>query len=281
MQATQTSAARRSVGEHLRAWRQRRRMSQLDLALEASISSKHLSFVETGRARPSRDMILHLSERLDIPLREQNILLVSAGYAAAFPERPLGDPALAVAKEAIEIVLTGHEPYPALAVDRHWQLVAANAAIAPLIEGADPALLEPPVNVLRLGLHPDGLAPRIENLAEWRGHLLARLRQQIDVSADAVLAALHDELAAYPAPSIDHAGGIPRRPPASPEAEFGNVVVPLRLASEQGTLSLFSTTTVFGTPIDVTLAELAIEAFFPADAATAAILRRLTPDARG
>jgi len=275
MQTAQTSAPPRSVGEHLRTWRQRRRLSQLDLALEANVSSKHLSFVETGRARPSRDMILHLAERLDIPLREQNILLVSAGYAAAFPERPLDDPALAVAREAVEVVLTGHEPYPALAVDRHWQLVAANAAVAPLLDGADPKLLAPPVNVLRLGLHPDGVASRIVNLAEWRAHLLMRLRQQIEVSADPVLAALYDELAGYPAPSVD-----PRRPPVRPDSAFGNVVVPLQLMSEHGTLSFFSTTTVFGTPIDVTLAELAIEAFFPADAATAEVLRRLTPDAR-
>jgi len=276
MHTTQISAPPRSVGEHLREWRQRRRLSQLDLALEANVSSKHLSFVETGRARPSRDMILHLAERLDIPLREQNILLVSAGYAAAFPERPLDDPALAVAREAVEVVLKGHEPYPALAVDRHWRLVAANAAVAPLLTGADPALLEPPVNVLRLSLHPDGVAPRIVNLAEWRAHILMRLRQQIEVSADPVLAALYDELSGYPAPSVD-----PRKPPARPNNEFGNVVVPLQLASAQGTLSFFSTTTVFGTPIDVTLAELAIEAFFPADAATAEILRRLTPDGRG
>jgi len=276
MHTAQISTPPRSVGEHLREWRQRRRLSQLDLALEANVSSKHLSFVETGRARPSRDMILHLAERLDIPLREQNILLVSAGYAAAFPERPLDDPALAVAREAVEVVLKGHEPYPALAVDRHWQLVAANAAVAPLLTDADPKLLAPPVNVLRLSLHPDGVAPRIVNLAEWRAHILMRLRQQIEVSADPVLAALYDELAGYPSPSID-----PRKPPARPNSEFGNVVVPLRLASAHGTLSFFSTTTVFGTPIDVTLAELAIEAFFPADAATAAVLRRLTPDARG
>jgi transcriptional regulator with XRE-family HTH domain len=275
MQTIHASAGERSFGEHLREWRQRRRMSQLDLALEASISSKHLSFVETGRARPSRDMILHLSERLDIPLREQNILLVSAGYAAVFPERPLDDPALAVARQAVKVVLTGHEPYPALAVDRHWQLVAANAAVAPLLKGADPDLLEPPLNVLRLSLHPDGMAPRIANLAEWRAHILARLRQQIEASADPVLAALYDELAGYPSPSVD-----PRKPPPRPSLEFGNVVVPLRLATAHGTLAFFSTATVFGTPIDVTLAELAIEAFFPADAATAKALRRLTPDAR-
>ncbi|MDH3234635.1 MAG: helix-turn-helix transcriptional regulator [Alphaproteobacteria bacterium] len=254
-------------------------MSQLDLALEASISSRHLSFVETGRAQPSREMILHLSERLDIPLREQNILLLSAGYAAVFPERPLDDPALSVAREAVEVVLTGHEPYPAIAVDRHWQLVAANNAVAPLLTGADPKLFEPPINVLRLSLHPDGVAPRIANLAEWRGHVLARLRQQIDVSADPVLAALHDELAGYSAPRVEHRVD-PRRP-SQTDGEFDTVVVPIQLVSEHGMLAFFSTTTVFGTPIDVTLAELAIEAFFPANAATAEILRRLTPDARG
>jgi len=280
MQTTHTTmrgtAGVRPVGAHLRDWRQRRRMSQLDLALEASISSRHLSFVETGRARPSRDMILHLAERLAIPLRERNVLLVSAGYAAVFPERPLDDPALAVARAAVEVVLTGHEPYPAIAVDRHWHLVAANAAVAPLLTGAAPNLLEPPINVLRLSLHPEGVAPRIANLAEWRAHILARLRQQIEVSADTGLAALHEELSAYPAPSVD-----PRKPPPPRDAEFGSIVVPLELASEHGVLAFFSTTTVFGTPIDVTLAELAIEAFFPANAATAEILRRLTPDARG
>lgn len=257
------------VGEHLREWRRRRRMSQLDLALEAGISARHLSFVETGRARPSRDMILHLSERLGVPLRERNIFLLSAGYAPVFPKRPLDDPALAQARKAVELVLAGHEPYPALAVDRHWNLVTANRALPPLMTGAAAELLEPPINVLRLSLHPRGLAPRIANLAEWRAHLLARLRQQIEASADDVLVELYRELSAHPSPQ-----GV--NPMAAGLAE-GGIVVPLRFQTEAGLLSLFSTTTVFGTPIDVTLAELAIEAFFPADEATAERLRALCP----
>ncbi len=182
----------RSVGDHLREWRQRRRMSQLDLACEADISTKHLSFLETGRSQPSRDMVLHLADRLEIPLRDRNMLLVAAGYAPVFPERPLGDPALGAARKAIDLVVAGHEPYPALAVDRHWSMLAANATVGRLMAGVDAALLKPPVNVLRLSLHPKGLAPRIANLAEWRAHLLARLRRQIDLSADPVLAALGD-----------------------------------------------------------------------------------------
>src|SRR5215212_8975714 len=189
-----------SIGEHLREWRQRRRLSQLDLALEAEISTKHLSFLETGRAQPSREMVLRLSERLDVPLRERNVLLVSAGFAPIFPQRPLGDPALGPARKAVDLVLKGHEPYPALAIDRHWTLVAHNAGVPVLLASAAPELLQPPVNVLRLSLHPKGLAPRIQNLAEWRAHLLARLRQQIDATADGTLTRLFDELAAYPAP---------------------------------------------------------------------------------
>jgi transcriptional regulator with XRE-family HTH domain len=256
----------RTFGDHLREWRQRRRMSQLDLAGEAEISTRHLSFIETGRAQPSREMVLNLAERLDVPLRARNVLLVSAGYAPVFSERPLDDPALRAARHAIGLVLKGHEPYPALAVDRHWTLREANAAVAPLLAGVAPALLEPPVNVLRLSLHPLGLAPRIANYAEWRAHLLARLHHQVDVTADAILVALLDELRALPKPSLARAG-----PPAA-AADYGGVVVPLRLITERGTLSLFSTTTVFGTPIDITLAEIAVEAFFPADEATAAIL---------
>ena len=259
----------RSVGDHLREWRQRRRMSQLDLACEADISTKHLSFLETGRSQPSRDMVLHLADRLEIPLRDRNMLLVAAGYAPVFPERPLGDPALGAARKAIDLVLAGHEPYPALAVDRHWNMVAANAIVGWLMGGVDAALLKPPVNVLRLSLHPKGLAPRIANLAEWRAHLLARLRRQIDLSADPVLAALLTELRGYPAPfSV--------APKAT--AEYGDIVVPFRLTSPAGILSFFSTTTVFGTPVDITLAELALESFFPADAATAESLRRLAAE---
>jgi transcriptional regulator with XRE-family HTH domain len=267
------SVTARPVGEYLREWRQRRRMSQLDLALEAEISSRHLSFIETGRARPSRDMILHLCERLTVPLRERNVFLLAAGYAPVFPKRPLDDPALGRARNAVELVLTGHEPYPALAVDRHWNLVTANRAVPPLMAGADAGLLEPPVNVLRLSLHPQGLAPRIINLAEWRRHLLARLRQQIDASADAVLVELHRELSGYPTPSLPNAS-------TAPEIARGGVVAPLNLRTDAGPLALFSTTTVFGTPIDVTLAELAIEAFFPADEATAERLRALCKPGR-
>jgi transcriptional regulator with XRE-family HTH domain len=252
------------VGELIRDWRQRRRLSQLDLALEAEISTRHLSFVETGRAIPSRDMILTLAERLDVPLRERNVLLVAAGYAPVFSERPLDDPALSAARKAVDLVLKGHEPYPALAIDRHWTMVAANKAVAPLLAGVAPALLQPPVNVLRLSLHPDGLAPRIANLAEWREHLIARLRREIELTADAALSALLDELTLYPAPPGQ------RR---AEQGEYAGVVVPFRLATEEGILSFFSTTTVFGTPVDVTLSEIALECFYPADEATAAALR--------
>jgi transcriptional regulator with XRE-family HTH domain len=259
----------RPIGDHLREWRQRRRLSQLDLALEAEISTKHLSFLETGRAQPSRDMVLHLAERLEVPLRERNILLVSAGYAPVFSHRTLADPALQPARKAVDLVLKGHEPYPAIAIDRHWTLIAHNAAVPLLLAAADATLLQPPVNVLRLSLHPKGLAPRIANLAEWRAHLLTRLRQQIDVTADGELVKLLDELSGYPAPSGAKA------PRASVSDEYAGIVVPLRFVTDAGTLSLFSTTTIFGTPVDVTLSELAIESFFPADAATAELLHGL------
>jgi transcriptional regulator with XRE-family HTH domain len=262
-------ASARSVGDHLREWRRRRRLSQLDLACEAEISTKHLSFLETGRASPSREMVLRLAERLGVPLRERNTLLVAAGYAPVFPERPLGDPALQAARKAIDLVLKGHEPYPALAVDRHWRLVASNGSVAPLLAGVDPVLLAPPVNVLRLSLHPKGLAPRIANLAEWRAHLLERLRHQIEITADPVLIELMQELGAYRLPD-----GVRSIRPAGADTHAG-VIVPLQLSTQGGMLSLLSTTTVFGTPIDVTLAELALETFFPADAATAEALRRL------
>jgi transcriptional regulator with XRE-family HTH domain len=256
------------VGDLLREWRQRRRKSQLELSLDADISTKHLSFLETGRSQPSRDMVLLLAEQLEIPLRDRNVLLVSAGYAPVFAERPLHDPALQAARKAVDLVLAGHEPYPALAVDRHWTLIAANAAVNRLLAGTDAAMLEPPVNVLRLSLHPKGLAPRIVNLGEWRAHLLARLRRQVEVSGDPMLTELLAELAAYPAPDA----GRQRAPLREPE--FASVVVPLQFATTHGVLSFFSTTTVFGTPLDITLSELALESFFPADAATAEALRR-------
>jgi transcriptional regulator with XRE-family HTH domain len=263
------ATATHPVGDLLREWRQRRRMSQLDLSLEADISTKHLSFLETGRSQPSRDMVLLLAKQLEIPLRERNVLLVAAGYAPVFAERPLQDPALQQARKAVDLVLAGHEPYPALAVDRHWTLIAANGAVGRMLGGADASLLQPPVNVLRLSLHPKGLAPRIANLAEWRAHLLARLRRQIEVSADPVLTELLRELEAYPVPSAHKAGR-----PASGH-EYAGVLVPVQFITEQGVLSFFSTTTVFGTPLDITLSELALESFFPADAATAETLRAL------
>src|SRR5262247_3209289 len=190
-------ANRKTAGDHLREWRSKRHMSQLDLASEAEISTRHLSFLETGRAQASREMLLHLCEQLDIPLRERNVILVAAGYAPVFEERPLASPEMAAARQAVERVLKGHEPFPALAVDRHWELVSANAAVAPLLAGVDEALLKPPVNVLRLSLHPSGLAPRIANLAEWRTHLLSRLRRQIELTADPALRRLMEELSGY------------------------------------------------------------------------------------
>jgi transcriptional regulator with XRE-family HTH domain len=252
------------VGTLLRTWRQRRHLSQLDLALDVQISPRHMSFMETGRSLPSREMVLRLSERLAIPLRERNTLLVAAGYAPVYRERRLEDPALSEARTAIELVLKGHEPYPALAIDRHWNLLSANRVVAPLLDGVATELLRPPVNVLRLSLHPSGLAPRIANLEEWRAHLLARLRHQIDVTADLTLSELLKERCTYPGVDAQPAGA----------SEYAGVLVPLRLNSHDGCLSLFSTTTLFGTPMDITLAELAIESFFPADAATAEALRR-------
>jgi len=262
-----------AVGEHIRLWRQRRRLSQLALAGEAEISTRHLSFLETGRARPSRAMVLRLAERLDVPLRERNVMLVCAGFAPSFPERRLDDPALAAARATIEQLLAAHAPFPALAVDRHWTLVAANAAVSTLIAGSDPALLAPPVNVLRLSLHPAGLAPRIENLPEWRAHLLERLRRQVELTADPVLVALLAELAALPAPRRSGRDAVPG-PAMHGRADPSAIAVPLKLRAGGAVLSFLSTTTVFGTPVDVTLAELALETFFPADEVTATALAR-------
>lgn len=260
--------AREPFGAHLRHWRQRRRLSQLDLAQEAEVSTRHLSCVETGRAAPSREMVLRLAERLGVPLRERNALLVAAGFAPMYRQRTLDDPALAAARQAVDLVLKGHEPYPALAIDRHWHLVAANRIVPLLMAGAMPELLKPPINVLRLSLHPQGLAPRIVNLAQWRAHLLERLQQQIAASGDTVLQALHDELAAYPVAEPGHEA----RPTGG---TLAGVVVPFQLATPAGVLSFISTTTIFGTPVDVTLQELAVESFFPADAATATALSTL------
>ena len=258
----------RHVGDFLREWRQRRRLSQMDLALEAEISTRHLSFLETGRSQPSREMVLLLSEKLDMPLRERNIMLVSAGFAPVYSERSLDDPALASMRQAVDLVLRGHDPYPALAVDRHWSLISANDALVSLIGDVDLALMRPPVNVLRLSIHPAGLARRIVNFTEWRNHLVARLHKQVDATGDARLAALIEELRAYPTPDAAARG-------SKSNHDYAGIVVPLQLMTGEGVLTLFSTTTIFGTPVDVTLSELAIEAFFPADPETGLALRRL------
>lgn len=257
--------ARDPFGVHLRHWRTHRRLSQLDLAQEAEVSTRHLSYVETGRAAPSREMVLRLAERLEVPLRERNALLVAAGFAPMYRQRSLADPAMASARRAIDLVLKGHEPFPALAVDRHWNLVAHNALVPLLMEGAAPELLKPPINVLRLSLHPDGVAPRIANLAQWRTHLLERLQQQIAATGDAVLQSLHDELAAYPAPAVSHDAPVL-------DTALSAVAVPFQIVMPSGVLSFISTITIFGTPVDVTLQELAVESFFPADEQTAAAL---------
>jgi transcriptional regulator with XRE-family HTH domain len=247
------------AGDLLREWRRRRRLSQLDLAIAANVSSRHLSFVETGRARPTSEMILHLAEHLDVPLRDRNALLLAGGYAPAYPERGLAEPELTAVRDALRKVLAGHEPYPAVVVNRWWELVDANPGIALFTRDMPARLLEPPVNVLRLSLHPDGMAPRIANLPQWRAHLLTRLHRQAEATGDQRLAGLHDELSGYP-------GGEAAGPGPA------DVVVPLRYRDGQQELSFISITAVVGTPMDVTVEELAIESFYPADAATAAAL---------
>lgn len=256
-----------NFGERLREWRQRRRLSQLELAAEAELSTRHLSFVETGRAKPSREMVLRLCEALELPLRSRNELLVAAGHAPSYPERSFDDAASDEARAAVQRILDAHMPFPALAIDRQWNLVAHNGAVPLLMAGASSELLQPPVNVLRLSLHPDGVASRIANLAEWKHHILDRLRHQIWHSADPVLESLWEELRTYPAPAsktpLRTKSGVP-------------IAVPLVLESSAGPLSFLSTTTVFGTPVEVTLSELAIESFFPADQATAERLRKMS-----
>jgi transcriptional regulator with XRE-family HTH domain len=264
------SVGGQSLGDLLRDWRRRRRMSQLDLACDADISTKHLSFLETGRSKPSRQMLLHLAACLEVPLRDRNVMLSAAGFAPSFQERSFNEPALGLIRRNVEIVLSAHDPNPALAVDRHWTLLAANRAVAHLVGGADSTLLRPPVNVLRLSLHPAGLASRIVNLTQWRAHVIARLRRQIDTTGDAVLSDLLEELRDYPCPP---ASGPP------PQDDGGMIAIPFRLATIDGVLSFFSTTTLFGTPVDITVSELAIEAFLPADAETAETMRRLTGQA--
>ena len=266
-----TTSGTTSVGPLLRSWRQRRHLSQLELGTEAGVTTRHLSFVETGRARPSREMVLHLAEVLEVPLRERNHLLVAAGFAPTFRESSLGDPSFEAVRTALDQVLAGHEPYPAIVVDRQWQLVASNLAALVLVEDVDAELLEPPVNVLRVSLHPKGLAPRIRNLGQWSDHVLDRLRRQALITGDADLAALEEELRGLVrAQGVDDSrlGG----------EHSGDVAIPLLLESAKGPLALITTIATFGTALDITLAELALEAFLPADAATTEILREYAAD---
>jgi transcriptional regulator with XRE-family HTH domain len=264
------ASAAASVGELLRGWRRRRRFSQLALALEASISARHLSFVETGRARPSRAMLLRLAERLEIPPRERNALLLAAGYAPEHPERALDGEAVREVREAADLFIRSLEPCPALIVDRHWTMVAGNRMLGVLLEGVCESLLRPPVNALRVSLHPRGLAPRIVNLPEWRADILRRLRREAEHSGDAAVAALHEELEGYPcgptaAATVSGPGG----------RDGAALTVPLRLRAAGEVLSFISTTTVFGTAVDPVAAELTIEAFLPADAETRDALQRM------
>ena len=253
-----------SFGQLLRAWRERRRLTQLDLSVGAGVSTRHLSFLETGRSSPSRAMVLTLAEHLDLPLRERNVLLAAAGFAPAYPHRALEAPEMGPIRAAIDTVLRGHEPYPAIAVDRYWNIMAMNDPAALFAEGVAPHLLDPP-NAYRLSLHPEGLASRVVNLPEVAHHLLGRLRHDVAVTGDPELAALLEEVETYPTVS-----GLPR---ALADATW--IVVPLRLRDPRGELAMFTTVTTFGTPADVTVDELALETFFPADAATAERLRTM------
>jgi transcriptional regulator with XRE-family HTH domain len=270
------AAAVGGIGPLLRDWRRRRRMSQLDLALDAGVSARHLSFVETGRARPSAEMVLHLAERLGVPLRERNRLLLAAGHAPVFEQRDLDDPVMTPVRQALQLVLDGHEPFPAVVVDGAWEMVASNRAVSLLIGGVAPDLLAPPLNVLRVSLHPEGLASRIANLAEWRAHLLERLRRQIALTADPALESLLDELLGYPGPDEPQRSGGPHA--------ARDLAVPLRVRTEAGELAFISTVATFGTAVEVTASELSIESFFPADRTTAdavwAAASALDPHAR-
>ena len=249
-----------TVGPLLRSWREQRRLSQLALADGAEVSTRHLSCVETGRARPSRDFLLHLAEHLDLPLRARNELLVAGGFAPAYGQTDLDAPGMDQVRQALDLVLQRAEPYPALVVDRHWDLVRANSGLGLLLDGVPSALLVPPVNVLRVSLHPDGLQSRLEDFGTYSSHVLSVLRREAAVLGDPALLALHDELAALP--GVQTGGG------PAPDG----VVLPVRLRTPRGTLSFFTTAARFGTAADVSLAELTIESFFPADEQTARLV---------
>ncbi|WP_405573947.1 helix-turn-helix transcriptional regulator [Streptomyces sp. NBC_01167] len=260
------------VGPLLRGWRERRRVSQLELALRADSSARHISFIETGRSRPSEEMILRLAEHLEVPVRERNALLLAAGYAPRYAETSLDDPALGALREGLEQLLHGYEPYPAIIVDGTYTVVAANRGIAILLDGLPEHLLRPPLNAMRITLHPEGLAPKIRNLREWRGHLLAQMERQIALARSTELRELYDEVAAYPVPDPPDT----EPPPADP-APAPPFALPLRIEHEGRVLSFVSSISTFNTPMDVTVAELAIETLLPADPATVKYLQSLTP----
>lgn len=249
-----------TFGAMMRGWRQRRRLSQLDLALEADVSARHVSFIETGRSKPSRSMVLRLASVLDVPQREQNRMLIAAGLAPVYAERSLDHPDMAAVRAGVQKVLDAYDPFPCVVVARGWWIMAANPGAAILLEGVAPHLLARP-NALRIALHPEGLAPRIGNLAQWRTHLLERLRREVASGDHAELRALLDEIDSYP-------GGFEDTP------NLGGVAVPLELETTDGRrLRFLSMVTTFGTALDLTASELSIEAFLPADDATAAALR--------
>ncbi|MGW2596983.1 helix-turn-helix domain-containing protein [Streptomyces klenkii] len=259
------------VGPLLRKWRERRRISQLELSLRAGSSARHISFIETGRSRPSQEMVLRLADHLDVPVRERNALLVAAGYAPAYPERPLDDPALGGLREGLERLLTSYEPFPALVVDGTYEVLAANRGIAMLLEGVAPSLLVPPLNAMRLTMHPSGLAPRIRNYREWRGHLLHQMERQLALMRSAPLRALYDEVSAYPLPEST-GGERARREDGHGDVAFA---LPMVIDHAGRTLSFVSTIATFNTPMDVTVSELAVETFLPADPETARLLGTL------
>ena len=265
--ASATAPADKGVGPLLRAWRERRRVSQLELALRADSSARHISFIETGRSRPSEEMVLRLAEHLDVPVRERNALLLAAGYAPHYPETPLDSPALDALRQGMERLIQCYEPYPALVVDSVYNVVAANRGVMMLMEGVADSLLQPPLNAMRLTLHPDGLAPRIRNLREWRGHLLAQMEREIALHRSAPLRGLYEEVAAYPVPEPEHG-----HEPDEPVPYFA---LPMQIEHDGRTLSFISSISTFNTPMDVTVAELAIETLLPADPATVKYLQSL------
>ncbi|MET9365722.1 helix-turn-helix transcriptional regulator [Streptomyces sp. NPDC006632] len=259
------------VGPMLRGWREQRRLSQLELALRADSSARHISFIETGRSRPSEEMVLRLAEHLDVPVRERNTLLLAAGYAPHYAQTPLDDPAMSSLRTGMERLLQAYEPYPALVVDATYTVLAANRGIAMLLEGVAGHLLTPPVNALRLTLHPEGLAPRIRNLAQWRGHLLEQTERQIALLRSDSLRALYEEVAAHPVPAGEE------EPDDADAGRAFPFALPLRIEHAGTVLSFISTIATFNTPMDVTVSELAIETFLPADPETAKYLQSFTP----